>query len=92
VVFRELATNASKYGALSVDDGAVAVEWTIDEKDISLSWQEAGGPASKPPPKYGYGTRLVAATVQDLGGRIDYDWRSDGLAVRLLLPLASLDA
>lgn len=90
LLFHELATNAAKYGSLSVDQGAVDIEWDTDEKDICVQWREAGGPAAKPSERQGHGVRLINATVQQLGGKIEYDWRPEGLIVRLRLPTASL--
>jgi two-component sensor histidine kinase len=91
LLFHELATNAAKYGSLSIDQGAVAIEWEADGKDMRLQWREAGGPVTKPPVKQGNGVKVVNGTVQQLGGTIDYNWRPEGLTVRLRLPIASLD-
>jgi two-component sensor histidine kinase len=90
LLFHELATNAAKYGSLSIDQGAVEIEWDADEKDIRLQWRETGGPTTKPPERQGNGVRLVNATIQQLGGKIEYDWRPEGLIARLRLPIASL--
>jgi two-component sensor histidine kinase len=91
LLFHELATNAAKYGSLSVNQGAVEIEWEADERDMRLQWREAGGPVTKPPVKQGNGAKVVSGTVQQLGGTIDYDWRPEGLIARLRLPIASLD-
>ena len=90
LLFHELATNAAKYGSLSVNQGAVEIEWEIDEKDIRLQWREAGGPTTEPPVKQGNGAKVVDGTTQQLGGTIGYDWRPEGLIARLRLPIASL--
>jgi two-component sensor histidine kinase len=90
LLFHELATNAAKYGALSVDQGAVEIEWDADDKNVRLQWREAGGPVTKPPVKQGNGVKVVNGTVQQLGGTIEYDWRPEGLIARLRLPLTSL--
>jgi two-component sensor histidine kinase len=90
LLFHELATNAAKYGSLSVDQGAVEVEWEADERDMRLQWREAGGPTTKPPERQGNGVKVVNGTMQQLGGTIDYDWRPEGLIARLRLPIASL--
>jgi two-component sensor histidine kinase len=90
LLFYELATNAAKYGSLSVEQGAVEVEWQADEKDVCLQWRETRGPTTTPPKKQGYGTRLVNATTRQLGGKIEYNWCPEGLIVRLRLPIASL--
>jgi two-component sensor histidine kinase len=90
LLFHELATNAAKYGSLSVDQGAVEIEWEADERDMRLQWREAGGPTTKPPERQGNGVKVVNGTIQQLGGTIDYDWRPEGLIARLRLPIASL--
>lgn len=91
LLFHELATNAAKYGSLSVVQGVVEIEWDFDSKDMRLQWREAGGPVTKPPTKDGNGVKVINGTVQQLSGTIDFDWRPDGLVARLRLPLASLD-
>src|ERR1700712_3549084 len=62
MVFHELATNASKYGALSNDKGTVAVTWGImdaGEKRFFLQWQERNGPPVVTPQRTGFGTVVV---------------------------------
>jgi two-component sensor histidine kinase len=91
LLFYELATNAAKYGSLSVAQGAIEIEWDADEKDVRLQWREAGGPITKPPERQGYGAKLVNGAVQQLGGKVEYDWRPEGLIARLRLSIASLN-
>jgi two-component sensor histidine kinase len=91
LLFHELATNVAKYGSLSVNQGAVQIEWEADERNMRLQWRETGGPTTKPLERQGNGAKIVNGTVQQLGGTIDYDWRPEGLTVRLRLPIASLD-
>lgn len=86
LVFHELATNAAKYGALSVDGGTVSVAWDVEDDNLNLQWQEANGPAIAPPTKKGFGSTLVAGTISGLGGTLDYDWNSAGLGVRIHIP------
>ena len=61
LVFHELATNAVKYGALSVDTGRVDLEWNLDPEDglLRLKWVESGGPPVAPPTRKGFGSRLI---------------------------------
>jgi two-component sensor histidine kinase len=92
LIFHELATNAAKYGALSVESGSVAVEWVADDRDVRLQWRETGGPATNTPLGVGFGTRLIAMTVQGFGGTITYDWRPEGLVVHLQIPRSALAA
>jgi two-component sensor histidine kinase len=55
-----------------------------------LPWREAGGPTAKLPERQGNGVKLVHASIQQLGGKIEYDWRPEGLIAHLRLPIASL--
>lgn len=92
LIFHELATNAAKYGALSSESGTVQVTWMIAGQDALVVWQESGGPPATPPVSQGYGSRLVAATVAGLGGKLDHDWAPQGLKAEMRFPLASLQA
>jgi PAS domain S-box-containing protein len=87
LIFHELATNAAKYGALSVPDGRVTLTISQDGEDVLIRWQEAGGPAvSGPPTRTGFGSRLAELSVrQQLGGEIDRYWNSEGLMVDIRL-------
>jgi PAS domain S-box-containing protein len=93
LVLHELATNASKYGALSVPDGHLRITW-IKGAMLTLLWQEEKGPTISGPPKAeGFGSQLARRSVTDqLGGAIAYDWRPEGLQVRIDLPLSQLNA
>jgi PAS domain S-box-containing protein len=91
LVFHELATNAVKYGALSVDAGRVDLAWTFDDESrrLSLTWAESGGPPVAPPTRKGFGSRLIARGLSgELRGAATMDWRPDGLtcAMQALLP------
>jgi two-component sensor histidine kinase len=90
LVFHELATNAAKYGALTVDGGQVAVEWEIHDGMIVLTWEETGGPAVGAPRRKGFGSTLVERTIAGHGGTISYDWSSSGLVARIRVPLESI--
>jgi two-component sensor histidine kinase len=73
MAFHELATNAAKYGALSVPGGQVSVRWQIraDEhgQELGLTWQETGGPAVGPPGQRGFGSVLIEqALAAEFGG------------------------
>jgi two-component sensor histidine kinase len=67
LALHELATNATKYGALSVPGGCVAISWLLDDNhQFSLSWTEAGGPAVITPTRRGFGSKLTERAVADL--------------------------
>jgi PAS domain S-box-containing protein len=82
-VFHELATNAAKYGALSVGGGHVDVTISIDADQVRIAWRETGGPSvTGKPDRTGFGTKLTEMSiVHQLGGKVTRDWSPDGLSV-----------
>ncbi len=93
----ELATNAVKHGALSQPNGRVFVSWQLERDKaagplLRLTWAESGGPPLLAPPQLrGFGTRMLESTVEfQLGGTLSMDWRSEGLACEMTLPLDSV--
>jgi two-component sensor histidine kinase len=67
----ELATNAIKYGCLSVPSGQVSLQWEISEKEpqeLSLRWTESGGPPVVEPAHSGYGMRYLKAALTSVFG------------------------
>lgn len=91
IIIHELATNAVKYGALSISVGRVAIQWTCSGDRLVLSWKEAGGPPTTVPSREGFGTRAISALTQQLGGEFNIEWRAEGLACRLDVPTRNLD-
>jgi len=80
----ELATNATKYGALLAPGGTIDVTWdccTADQnRKLIFQWRERGGPTVLPPTRRGFGSRLIEATLSaDFGGTTKIDYRADGL-------------
>jgi PAS domain S-box-containing protein len=84
----EFATNAMKYGALSVPGGRVEIACRGGGDEFRLDWSERGGPPVEQAPAHeGFGTLLAKRSVrQDLGGAISADWARDGLKISLTLP------
>jgi two-component sensor histidine kinase len=89
MVFHELATNAAKYGALSVATGHVAVRWSLsgapDGRILDIAWRESGGPQVAPPGRTGFGTRLIEHSLQG-SAALTYD--PSGLRCDIRLPFA----
>jgi PAS domain S-box-containing protein len=84
LVIHELATNASKYGALSRPLGRLNVSWSFDEKGaLRLMWREDAGISIATPTQRGFGSTLIESAVKQLGARIEHVWRPQGLKVRL---------
>ncbi|MEP9372506.1 PAS domain S-box protein [Mesorhizobium sp. KR1-2] len=92
LVVNELMTNATKHGALHEPSGRVVVESAEQDGHIVLVWTERGGNTIDAPPEhFGFGTRLCQITVEkQLGGRIEWDWRQEGLTVTLTFDPARL--
>lgn len=91
LVFHELATNAAKYGGLAYSEGGVSLDVGLDGDQCLLHWNEHGGPQVRQPDTGGFGTRLMALSIErQLGGKIARDWREDGLDVRLRIPLRAM--
>jgi PAS domain S-box-containing protein len=92
LLFHELATNAAKYGALSTLEGQVAVSVREHADRLTIEWREEGGPPVKQPPeRQGFGSQLVSISVeQQLGGRVQREWRPEGLRVLVDLDRDSL--
>jgi PAS domain S-box-containing protein len=89
LALHELVTNSAKYGALSTLAGRLAVKWDIQNDELRLAWEESGGPKVEKPASRGFGTRSVIASVESqLGGKAEFDWRTEGLHCRLSVPLA----
>jgi two-component sensor histidine kinase len=83
LVFAELATNASKYGALSSSSGFVTIRWrlvTLPDDTVALAiwWREHDGPQVRAPRRRGFGSRLFDRAFGD-NGKIDVRFCRDGL-------------
>jgi len=87
----ELATNAGKYGALSAPEGTVGVRWVRAGEDLVMTWHESGGPRVRASGETGFGLRVITLAIGDqLGGKVKFDWRPEGLRVELVVPFGKL--
>jgi PAS domain S-box-containing protein len=89
----ELATNAAKYGALASPLGRVTVTARVEAGEsggeFRLLWQEDGGPAVEAPAVAGFGTTMLSQAIEHQHeGKVELDWRKEGLVCRLTLPIA----
>ena len=80
----ELATNSTKYGALSATTGCVDISWVIRNAEtdpiLELRWCESGGPEVVPPEREGFGSLLLRHIVgQELGGTSDLTFAASGI-------------
>jgi two-component sensor histidine kinase len=89
LVLHELATNATKHGALSSSEGRVRLAWRSEaagagERHVRLRWTEEGGPAATSPSRRGFGTRLLEKLASyELEGTAALDYRPEGLCYDL---------
>lgn len=87
----ELATNAMKYGALSVPCGKVFVRWAVATREgeelIQFTWEERGGPPVSAPQRRGFGSRLIErALAFESGGSAKLDYRESGVRCEVKMP------
>jgi two-component sensor histidine kinase len=92
LAFHELATNAAKYGALSVGGGWVECAWSVagPGERLHLIWSERGGPRVAPPTRAGFGTRLIErGLAADLRGRVELSYPPGGVICAIEADLAN---
>src|SRR5215471_14357911 len=78
LALHELATNAAKYGALSLPSGSIEVMWEVRADKLELGWTESGGPAIEQTMPGGFGIRVIKASVESqLGGTVEFNWRNE---------------
>jgi light-regulated signal transduction histidine kinase (bacteriophytochrome) len=88
LIVHELATNARKYGALSVPEGRLDIHWGIAaEGRLQVDWQERGGPTVARPRHRGFGTRVIGqALSHQLRGSASLEFLPQGLHACLSTP------
>jgi PAS domain S-box-containing protein len=86
VTLHELATNAAKYGALSMANGYVDLKWSQEANGpLRLRWIETGGPTVQPPTRTGFGGRVIEQMIAQLKGESRFYWRAEGLICEITL-------
>lgn len=91
LALHELATNASKYGALSVPEGVVTIKWRHtdgDRRGLRIEWTESRGPRVVEPTRTGFGSVVIQRTVaQSLNGEVTHEYRPDGVFWAIDMPV-----
>jgi two-component sensor histidine kinase/PAS domain-containing protein len=91
MALHEMATNAAKYGALSMTRGRTEVTWQVTgdiEKSVGLVWREQGGPVVEPGVSAGFGTRLIDLVIShDLEGDAQVDFDPAGVRWTITFPV-----
>jgi two-component sensor histidine kinase len=94
MALHELATNAVKYGALSRLAGHVTILWSVSAEDqLTLCWDEQGGPPVKAPERTGFGSRLVQRSLaHELDGTVAFTFAPAGVRCAISFQLQPLSA
>ena len=88
MVLHELATNAAQYGALSVPEGQVTVEWSRHDGVLVLEWHETDGPPVTRPRRRSFGSTLIeSAAPHELEGEVDLRFEPEGVRCRITCPV-----
>jgi PAS domain S-box-containing protein len=93
LLVHELATNATKHGALSRPNGQIAIRWSIEragaEARFKFQWRELGGPPVAPPTRQGFGRVLLEkAVAQEFGVPPMIRFAPEGLIYEIDAPLS----
>lgn len=95
LAFHELATNATKYGALSTPHGRLSIDWHRSdgengEAQLTIHWREQAGPPVSEPRRRGFGTRLIDRSIaHELGGSVEMNYASAGFECLIRIPVSS---
>jgi two-component sensor histidine kinase len=96
LAIHELATNAIKYGALSVPAGKVKISWSFDSDSLAsrkllLKWVERGGPPVVPPSRNGFGQLVIGEIIErSLNGKVVLEFVTPGLEWSISMPATNL--
>lgn len=87
MALHELTTNAVKYGALATSEGRLKVNWNVRGDGLTIKWVESRVTVREQR-KSGFGMRMIDKGIrQNLGGDTSLEFREDGLAVTMRVPL-----
>jgi PAS domain S-box-containing protein len=90
LIFNELATNAMKYGALSVPTGNIQLFWRTERQvqsklNIFLTWRERGGPVIAEVGPRGFGSALIERSLAD--AKVESFFEAEGLSCKIELTI-----
>jgi PAS domain S-box-containing protein len=92
MLFHELATNALKYGALSVAQGTVTIRWSVNPLgSLMIRWIETKGPMVHAPSRTGFGSSLIESIEEQLHSQATINWPVTGLEFSIELPAGAFD-
>lgn len=89
IILHELASNATRFGALSSAAGKLRVAWTVEDQTVRLEWIESGGPKLNGTPEVGFGSRLILRSLDKiLGSSVSLEFPPGGAEARISFPLS----
>ncbi len=92
MAMHEMATNAAKYGALSVPEGRVSVTWSEVGGVLHLEWAESGGPPVRPSNRTGFGSKLIDRVLRvQLQAELEFEREEPGVRLRARIPIPQED-
>lgn len=89
LALHELATNAAKYGALSVPSGRVDIRWDViggESPRLTMAWTERGGPVVATPRRMGFGSRLIELLSTQMNGEVRINYPPTGVVCEISAP------
>jgi PAS domain S-box-containing protein len=87
LALHELAANAARFGALSVEEGRLSITWERGEGTLALDWREQNGPRVKPRRKRGFGSMVIENNlVRALDAQVNLEFEPEGLHCRIVIP------
>jgi len=92
LLLNELATNATKYGAFSVEEGRLKLGWTVQDEWTVIEWKEIDGPAVAKPAKAGFGSRLFENAMPKASGGANVCFEPNGLRCEIKLRTSAASA
>ena len=91
IAVHELAMNAAKFGALSVPEGRVSIDWSVRDQAIDLNWRECNGPKVKARRKKGFGSMVIENNLaRALDAKVDMAFDPDGLRCHIIIPASQI--
>lgn len=96
LVLHELASNALKFGSLSVAEGKVSLSWIVSgteaDRRLVLHWKETGGPAVSEPERQGFGSILIRRSLEKvIGSAVKLEFLAGGVEAAITLPLTDAE-
>ncbi|MEO9336554.1 HWE histidine kinase domain-containing protein [Mesorhizobium sp. SB112] len=92
LILHELASNALKYGSLSVPEGHVKLSWNVhglhSARRIVINWREEGGPTVSDPTRQGFGSILIRRSLAKvISSEVVHEFHPEGVRAKISMPL-----